>query len=189
MSKTLSTILTIFKVAKIVAKVIFILCIIGGAGCLLSLVMLPFAGGILQMLGEGEEILPSTYFEAVVGAIACAGDAVVAYFAEKYFGHVLESGTPFTLEGSKECFNFGLVSIITSLAVSVASGIAIGICLLFSAEAQGFDAETSVSLTTGLLFLFISLIFKYGAEQAVSAHETASEENTQEETQTETEQI
>ncbi len=189
MSKTLSTILTIFKVAKIVAKVIFILCIIGGAGCLLSLVMLPLAGGIMQMLGEGEKILPSTYFAAVVGAIACAGEAVCAYFAEKYFGHVLEAGTPFTLDGSKECFNFGLVSIITSLAVSVASGIALGICLLFSPEAYGFDAEMSVSLTTGLLFLFISLIFKYGAEQTASPEETTNEEPSQEETETKTEQI
>ena len=169
----------------LLAKVIFILGIIGGAGCLLSLVMLPFAGGIMQMLGEGEEILPSTYYGAIVGAIACAGDAVVAYFAEKYFGHVLEAGTPFTLEGSKECFNFGLVSIITSLAVSVASGIALGICLLLSPEAQGFDAETSVSLTTGLLFLFISFVFKYGAEQTTSNAETASEETAKEETETE----
>ena len=104
MNKTLSTLLTIFKVAKIVAKVIFILCIIGGAGCLLGLLTLPLAASFLsaEELVEEGLTLPSAYLGCVVGAISCAGEAVLAFFAERYFKHVLAAGTPFTFDGALE---------------------------------------------------------------------------------------
>ncbi len=160
MSKTLSTILTIFKVAKIVAKVVFILCIIGGAGSLIGLATLPMAEFVAE---EGME-LGEAYIACVVGAIACAGEAVFAFFAERYFGHVLESGTPFTVEGAKESFRLGIISIIVSGAVAVVSGMGLAIYQLISSGGAQLDVDMSVSLTTGLFFMFMSLIFKHGAE-------------------------
>lgn len=190
MSKTLSIILTVFKVAKIVAKVVFILCIVGGVGCLISLATLPFLGGIIpaEMLTEEGLDLPSTLFASLVGVIACTGEAICAFFAEKYFGLVLEAKTPFTFDGSKKCFNLGLISIITSLAVSVASGIILGIGLLIYPNTTGFEAETSISLSTGLFFLFMSLIFKHGAETQASDNKTAEHSESYEES-THTEQL
>lgn len=166
MSKTLSTILTIFKVAKIVAKVIFILCIVGGAGCLIGLATLPLLdlAAAAEFIAEEGLELSSAYAACFVGTITCAGEAVFAFFAERYFGHVLESGTPFTFEGAKESFRLGLASIIISVAVSVVSGLALAIAQLISSGGAQIDVDMSVSLTTGLFFLFMSLIFKHGAE-------------------------
>lgn len=182
MSKTLSNILTVFKVAKIIAKVVFILSIIGGVGSLVSLVTLPFASVVAEIFEEGGAISSLTYSACIVGALECASEAICAFFAEKYFGHVLESGTPFTVEGSKECFKFGLISIITSASFCVAYGIVQGIFMLISQNTQGFEADVSISLTTGLLFMFMSLIFKYGAELTqkteIEVEETETEEDT-----------
>lgn len=177
-NKALSNILTVFKVAKILAKVVFILCIVGGAGCLVALSVLPFFGSVLPMellTDEGLNV-PSLYLACVMGAISCAGEAVLAFLAERYFGNVLAAGTPFTLEGSKECFRFGIASIIVSVAVSFVSGFAVGIAMILSRGASDVDVDASVSLTTGLFFLFLSMIFKYGA--GLLPTEASTEEET-----------
>ena len=167
MSKTLSHILTIFKVAKIVAKVVFILCIVGGIGCLVGLLCLALVGDSIsaeRFLTEGLN-LSSAYLACTVGAITCAGEAILAYLSERYFKNVLTAGTPFSLDGAKECFRLGIASIIVSVAVLVLVG---GVSLVFSLFSASIGAESdfnaSFSLSTGLFFLFLSLIFKHGAE-------------------------
>lgn len=175
MSKTLSHILTVFKVVKIIAKVIFILCIIGAAFCTLGLIVLPLAGLASEFLPEETlaELgltISASYVGVFTALIVCIGEAVFAFFAERYFGHVLASGTPFTLGGSKECLRLGLMSIILSVATSVAAGIASFVLLLLDPYSVGeFDITMSVSLSTGLFFLFLSLIFKHGAELQIPA--------------------
>jgi hypothetical protein len=167
MSKSLSTVLTVFKVVRIIAKVVFILCIIGGAGCLLGLAALPLASGILssQFLFEEELTLATAYLSCIVGVVACAGEAVFAFMAERYFKNVLTAGTPFTLEGAKESFRLGIASIIISVATSVLAGAVSAFILIFTpSEFLESDINMSFSLSTGLFFLFLSLIFKYGAE-------------------------
>ena len=165
MSKTLSIILTIFKVVKIVAKVIFILCIVGGVGCLASLVLLP----VVQMLPseilppEAEIQFPSAYIACVVGVVSCAAAAVTAYFGEKYFGNVENAGTPFTLDSSKECFRLGIILLITSAASTLISSI-LSTILNYIFDAHVFEIEGSLDLSAGLFLLFLSLIFKCGAE-------------------------
>lgn len=167
MSKTLSNILTIFKVAKIIAKVVFILCIIGGAGCLLGLLTLPMAESVLSediLLEQGLSIA-SAYLGCLVGVIACAGEAIFAFLAERYFKKVLSAGTPFTFDSAKESFRLGITSIIISVTTSILSGIAIGMMILFlSPSAEELDFSSSISISVGLFFLFLSLIFKHGAE-------------------------
>lgn len=166
MSKTLSNILTVFKVVKIIAKVVFILCIIGAAGCLLGLGMFSLIPGDIaaEVLAEEGIELGAVSLACIVGAIACAGEAVFAFLAGRYFDHVLESGTPFTFEGAKECFRLGVASIIISVAVSVVSGIGLAAYQLITSDGAQLDVDMSISLTTGLFFMFMSLIFKHGAE-------------------------
>lgn len=175
MSKTLSNILTVFKVARVIAKVVFILCIVGAAGCLLALAALPIAGTILS--GEGIDI-SYTYPACIVGLIACAGEIVFAFLAERYFKNVITAGTPFTLEGSKECFRLGITSIIISVATSIIAGFAAAICMILTMSASELDFDMSMSLSTGLFFLFISLIFKYGAEVKQAAEIAEAAQNT-----------
>ena len=166
MSKTLTNIMTVFKVVRIIAKVVFILCLVGAVGCLVALFTLSALNSLLPATAAPHATFPSCF----VGLAVCAGEAVLAYLAERYFGHVLDAGTPFTEEGAKECFRLGLASIITSVAVSVVSGIAMGLYLVISAvAAEEIDVDVSISLGTGLFFLFLSLILKYGAELQVKA--------------------
>ena len=167
MSKTLSNILTVFKVVRIIAKIVFILCIIGAVGCVIGLLSLPMAGAVLaeqELFGEVLD-LPLAYLGCLVGIVSCVGEAIFAFLAERYFKRVLDAGTPFTFDGAKEVFNLGLASIIISVATSVLAGIFEFAVLLFSGvNASGFDVNMSVSISTGLFFLFLSIIFKHGAE-------------------------
>ena len=166
MSKALSHILTVFKVVRVIAKVVFILSIIGAVGCLISLLALPLVEGVLQALADGETAkLLSAYPACIAGLIACVGEAVFAFFAERYFVNVLNAGTPFTFEGAKESFRLGVMSIIISVAVSLTAGLVIAISWLVAPQAgEEVDVSMSVSLSTGLVFLFLSLLFKHGAE-------------------------
>lgn len=183
MSKTLSNILTIFKIAKIFAKVVFILCIVGGAGCLIALTTLPLVENIvpIQSLVEEEIEFSSVYPACIAGLITCVGEAIFAFMAEHYFGNVLSAGTPFTFEGAKESFRLGLASIIISVATSVIAGLAIPFVAVLVENVSEFDLDASISLSTGLFFLFMSLIFKHGAELRASiTEEPKQEESTSE---------
>ena len=99
MSKTLSTILTIFKVASIVTKVVFIVSIVGGAGCLFGLCFLPIVGNLEAIFdSELQTNVISSCASCAAGAVSCAGSAIFAFMAEKYFKRVTTDGTPFTFE-------------------------------------------------------------------------------------------
>ena len=173
MSKALSNVMTVFKVVKIIAKVVFILCIIGGAGCLIGLATLPIA----SYFAEESLDLASAYLACLVGAVICAAEAVFAFLAARYFDNVLKAGTPFTFESSKEIFRLGIISIIISVASAIFVGVVSFVFILIADPTmKSPDANMSVSLSTGLIFLFLSLIFKYGAElQASSAQEPCQE--------------
>lgn len=166
MSKTLSNILTVFKVLRIIAKVVFILCIVGAVGSLVGLVALPVAQLIVpsEVLIENGFEGASTYAALCAGIITCLGEGAFAFFAEKYFSKIMNDGTPFTFDGAKESMRLGLISIIVSVAVSVMSGLVLGIIILVSGKVTEFNFESSVNITTGLFFMFMSLIFKHGAE-------------------------
>ena len=166
MSKTLSTVLTVFKVLKIITKVVFILCIIGAAGCLLGLaVLLAFKDLIPpELLAEEGLDGASAYLACAAGAIVCVAEGCVAFFAQRYFGRVLNDGTPFTLHGAKTCFRLGVISIIASAAAALVSGLIMGIFILTTTNTSEMEINMSVSISTGLFFMFLSLIFKHGAE-------------------------
>ena len=166
MSKTLSHILTVFKVAKIIAKVVFILCIVGAAGCALGFFAISAVDAFMPEALIAEGVTADLgYLGCIIGVVACIGEAVFAFLAEKYFKNVLERGTPFALDGAKECFRLGIASLIISAAASAISGIAAAVIIMFSnSAASESEINASFSITTGLFLMFLSMIFKYGAE-------------------------
>ena len=166
MSKTLSNLLTIFKVAKVLAKIAFILCIIGASGCALGFFALSAVDSFMpeQLVANGINVNVA-YFELIVGTVACIGAAVFSFLSGKYFKNVLAAGTPFSFDGAKECFRLGVASIIISAAVALVSAIAAGVVtILENSLALNSNIETSITFSTGLFFMFLSVIFKYGAE-------------------------
>lgn len=166
MSKSLSTILTVFKVVKVIAQVVFVLGIVGAVGCLLALGGLAFAGEALppDFFAEEGLDLSATYQAVCAGLIACVGEIAFAFMAKRYFTNVLRVGTPFTLAGAKECMRLGIASLIITAATSVLTGVAIGLLQAIAPSAVAVEFEASMSLSTGLFFLFMSVIFKHGAE-------------------------
>lgn len=169
MSKSLSTIQTVFKVLKILCKVLFILCIVGAVGCAVGAICVCFVGvlpnEIIGLISDEAEIsICAMVISCISGLVVCASEAVIFRFSEIYFTHVLEAGTPFTYEGSKEIFRLGVISIAVPLGVSILLGILLGISQVAFDGANSIDIDGSISIGGGLVLMFLSLIFKYGTE-------------------------
>ena len=139
-----------------------ILSIAGVCGCL--------AGLISLLLGSGDPVkfggvtlhglLPDTFGETLPAMqaalcgwlIVCAGQAVLAKFAETYFKNELQAGTPFTLGGAKELLRLGVLTLVIPTGCSVLGSIAEGIAAGFwnaekaAALDLSFDNEASIVL-------------------------------------------
>jgi hypothetical protein len=128
-------------------------------------------GNISYMLDENE-VYSYLDRDAVIREIplgfsadTLVGKIFIVTGTGKYFKNVLAAGTPFSFDGAKECFRLGVASIIISAAVALVSAIAAGVVtILENSLALNSNIETSITFSTGLFFMFLSLIFKYGAE-------------------------
>lgn len=99
--------------------------------------------------------------------ILCAGEAVLAKFAEVYFKNELRAETPFTLAGAKELLRLGILTLAIPTGCAVAGSIIEGIIAGFMKVEQAamdmyFDNEASIVL--GMMFILGSLLCRYGAE-------------------------
>ena len=173
MSKSLKTIQVISKICRILSTIAFVFCIVGGVGCLIGIFGLAVGaqvasiGGvdIFFQLGEyGDMTVGSIYANMIVGLLACAGSAVVAKFAEVYFKHELQAGTPFTFAGAKEILRLGILSVAIPLGIMFFSGILVGILNMAAGGSVDVNLELGGSVSTGVFFLILSAIFHHGAE-------------------------
>ena len=176
--KSLSTIQKLSKLGKVLSKIAFIFSVIGFCGCIAGLLSLSFGNGSLTKIGGvtlyglisngyGHNIKSIT--AALSGwLIVCAGEAVLAKFAEFYFKNELKAETPFTLEGAKELLRLGILTIAipTGCAIvgSIAEAVVAGFMNVEKAAAMDiyFDNETGIVL--GIMFILGSLLCRYGAE-------------------------
>lgn len=181
--KTLNTIQTLSKIGKILSKIVFICCIIGTVGCIVGMILLPFADtGVFKIGGmtihgalvnrAGMEF--NALYPLMVGAmILCIGQAVTAKFAEIYFAHELADGTPFTLNGAGELLRLGILTICVPLGALILSQIVSGIMAEFIGCGDFFNPEGGDSVALGVTFLLTSLLCRYGAE--LNEHHEPSE--------------
>lgn len=181
MSKTLKTIQTISKVCKIIAMIVFVFSIIGAIlsalGLALFLAVKDVAIGDMTVTGfladEGISFADSI-FAMIVAVISCIGSAVVAKFAHIYFTNELEAGTPFTYDGAKEMLRLGILALAIPIGISSVSSIAFVTYKMFDQSLTTADYNISVDIGIGLALIFMSFIFKYGAERE---EKRASEES------------
>lgn len=181
MSKTLNTIQTLSKIARVLSKIIFILCIVGACGCIVGATGVAFGIGEITKLGSVSiygivDDLPdipigAIYAALAFGFVAAAGEAVIAKFAEVYFKHELEAGTPFTFAGAKELLRLGILTIVIPCAVSVIGAIVYAVTSAVTGGGSEIDFNVSISLGLGIMFIIMSVVFKYGAELAESKNE------------------
>ena len=100
--------------------------------------------------------------------IVCAGQAVLAKFAETYFKNKLQAGTPFTFGGAKELLRLGVLTLVIPTGCSdlgsIAEGIAAGFWNAEKAAALDLSFDNGASIVLGVMFLPGSLPCRYGAE-------------------------
>ncbi len=176
--KSLSTIQRLSKIGKVLSKIAFIFSVIGFCGCIAGLLSLSFGNGSLIKIGGVtlHSLISEEYgynIKSITAAlsgwlIVCAGEAVLAKFAEVYFKNELTAGTPFTLAGAKEMLRLGILTLAIPTGCAVMGSIVEGIIVGFmkvpktAAMDMSFDNEQSIAL--GVMFIVISLLCRYGAE-------------------------
>lgn len=171
--KTLNTIQTLSKIGKILSKIIYICCIVGFIGCIV--------GGIAILVGERtikiggvslHNLLQtetgvstgSIWTVIAVGMILCIGELFVSRMAYRYFNNELKAGTPFTVDGAKELLHLGISVIWIPIVSVVLAQIAQSIIAQFIQNAEKLNLDGFDSVTLGVMFIFMSLLCKYGAE-------------------------
>ena len=167
--KTLQTIQKTFHVFQILAKVAFILTIMGASICAvgaLSCMVWSAGGRVFSLFGE-----PVTMFSGVgklnqmqarllSNLVYLTTDAILLGFAGRYFRTEQAEGTPFTEHGAKLVQRLG-VRCIWMPIVSIVIASVLTVCL--GAEGGG-DVSNLPSVITGIVLILASLIFRYGAE-------------------------
>ena len=171
MKDTLSKIMIGFKVAKIIAKINFIVSVVAGAIVILAYPMALIGGGA-----------PDGFLhECIYEAIGCAGSAVIAMWGVKFFDSVLRQKTPFAHESVKGCFRFGLVAAITPLA-TVALSSAVTMVFAFtdhsSLEVLRELTEPSASpyFFVGLIALLMTPVLRHGTELRQAVEQAAEKQ-------------
>lgn len=176
--KSLNTIQKLSKLGRVLSKIAFIFSVIGFCGCIAGLISLRFGNGSLLKLGgvtlHGLISAEYGYNIKSIGAalsgwlIVCAGEAVLAKFAEQYFKNELRAGTPFTLAGSKELLRLGILTLAipTGCAVlsSIVEGVIAGFLEVERAAAMDLQFDNEASIALGVMFLLGSLLCCHGTE-------------------------
>ena len=118
--KTLKTIQTLAKIGKVLSCIAFIFACIGFGGSVVGALSAAFGGFAIKLGGVTiYDLFGGARYSELEGVcaallgwmIVCAGEAVVAKFAELYFKRELAAGTPFTLSGAKELTRLGILTL------------------------------------------------------------------------------
>ena len=171
--KTLGTIQKLWKLGKVLCRVVFIFCIVGLCGCAAGIISmalgaptLKFGGVTLgSILSISAGVTTGTVYAAMTaGAILCAGEAVLAKFAEHYFGRELADGTPFSLAGAAELMRLGILTICIPIGTQVIAEIVHAVMEQAMEGVAPLRLENAGSAALGVMFLVMSLLCRYGAE-------------------------
>lgn len=168
MKSTLPIIQTLAKIGKILSGIASVFCVVGAVLCLIALAEAAFFPNGMLKIGNttiyGLIPVGSNLSHAQLsGYILLIGEAVIAKFAQLYFKRELTDGTPFTFKGAKELLRLGIITV----SVSAASFIAESVIYLFTGRFDGICGSVSL----GIAFIIVSLIFRHGAEQNQSERE------------------
>ncbi len=172
-TKTLKTLQVLAKIGRILSTIVFILSIVGAALCALgipSLALIPegFRIGDVTIRGLVEQkagwTLSTCYLALTQGLILCAGEAVLAKFAERYFKNELAAGTPFTFDGAKELMRLGILAICIPIGTAIVAAIAHGIFNVAAKDVADPNLDNSTSIILGVMMIVGSFLCRHGAE-------------------------
>lgn len=172
--KSLKILQTLSKIAKILSQIVFVFSIVGAAFCAVGILSLAFTQSSFLVIG-GISIkgiieqntnmnIQSVCMSMLVGFILCAGEAVVSKFANIYFKNELKAETPFTFEGAKEIMRLGIITIVVPTAAAIINTIIYETVKLAIGGLEPMKINNGSSIALGVMFLILSVVFKYGAE-------------------------
>ena len=152
-----------------------ILCIAGavlsGVGALC--VMTSYYGGhFFDLFGKPVMIfLPDTnckqkYVELLTASIRMIANCILLAFAQDYLKTEQSDGTPFTIVGAEKLKNLGIRCIWIPIVAIV---VAVTVAVWMGEESIG-EAGNAFSITTGIVLILMSMIFRYGAELEQQLH-------------------
>ena len=185
--KSLATIQKLSKIGKILSKIAFVFSVIGFCGCIAGILSLSFgADNLLKFGGVTLHGLISEHLgcdaQGVLAALigwlfVCAGEAVLAKFAEKYFKNELQAETPFTLDGAKELLRLGILTLAiptgSTIIGQIVEEIAAGLMKVGKAAAINMYFDNEASIVLGIMFIFGALLCRYGAELQETVNDKA----------------
>lgn len=170
---TLRVIQTIAKVFSIIFKVLFILCVVGSAGCAVGIITLACVSNSLIVEGKTIQEIIETNANVSIGTlyaymaaamILVAAQAVLFKFAEAYLVHERQAGTPFTMAGSKELLRLGILSAAIPLGATILASIVYSILKATLPNVADYNISNYGSLVVGLVLIVFSLVCRHGAE-------------------------
>lgn len=184
--KSLNKIQKLFKIGKILSKIAFIMSVIGFCGCVAGIISLSFGkGSLIKIRGVAlHNLINSDYgynIKSITATlsgwlIVCAGEAVLAKFAELYFKNELKAGTPFTIRGAREMKRLGILTLSvpvgTTVAGSIIEEIIAGFLKIEKAAALDMYFDNEPNIVLGVMFIIVSLLCSYGAELVQNKNST-----------------
>lgn len=171
--KTLKTIQTLAKVGKVLSKIVFICSLVGGILCVVGVLLFALLPQMIQLgsvtlhnliEANGKVTVETALTGAVAAAILCAGEAVLAKLAERYFRNELAAGTPFTLAGAKELMRLGICAICIPLGTVIVAGIVYTVMATLLPNVSMLDWGSYGSIAPGIGMIIASLLCRHGAE-------------------------
>lgn len=174
--RSLRRIQILCKIGKIICLVLFILAIIGAAGCLISIPALALGKGLSESIRiEGKTFeeyiaeqgmsMPALYVALAVGLFFCGVGIFLAKYNQLFYERELKDGTPFTRDFVKYMRKVALVNIIVSASAGIIVAIALAICKL-TIDLSGLknDGFSWSTLGYGISLLILSIFVEYPVE-------------------------
>ena len=174
MSKNLKIIQVLAKIAYVISSIVFVLSLIGSISCVIAIIMLvsvqslgaEFVDLSRSLFDQSGMSMLSVLYACLLGAIACVSEVVLSLRAKKYFRHQLDVGTPFTYSCGEKMFKLGLWCVIVPVAVAICNAVIYVVFFAFDPFLIETEFSSVVDVSTGVIFLVLSVVFKHGAEIA-----------------------
>lgn len=171
--KSLQTIQKLSKLGRVLCRIAFIVCVVSFCFCAAGIVSLALGAGTLSFGGvtligiietKAELNVGTLYASMAEAMIICAGETVLAKFAEHYFAGELEDGTPFDVKRADELRRLGILTICIPLGTQIVAEIVHEALAHIWIGVETMKLDNAGSVMLGVMFIVLSVIFRYGAE-------------------------
>ena len=170
--KSLRTIQILFKIAKIVAIILFAFAIAGAVFSALGIALIHVVKDVnvepgktlaMFLLEKGVSI-NAVYVYCAIGILACIVGAFLYFCFYRYCKEVVDDATPFTRKSVKDMRRFAVINIIANVALAVLAVIAAVIAKACDPNIGTLKVGNWISLSFAICLLILSVFVEYPVE-------------------------